>query len=39
MKVKLKEGNIVNIDVTVITKEGWYGDTSRMYFVGEPFKS
>jgi methionyl aminopeptidase len=32
---KLKNGDIVNIDVTVI-KEGWHGDTSRMFFVGEP---
>ncbi|EIT12241.1 methionine aminopeptidase, type I [Yersinia pestis PY-94] len=32
---KLKNGDIVNIDVAII-KEGWYGDTSRMYFVGEP---
>jgi methionyl aminopeptidase len=31
----LKEGDIVNIDVTVI-KEGWHGDTSRMYIVGTP---
>ncbi len=31
----LKEGDIVNIDVTVILN-GWYGDTSRMYFVGNP---
>ena len=31
----LKDGEIVNIDVTVI-KDGWHGDTSRMYFVGEP---
>src|SRR5688500_9973686 len=31
----LKEGDIVNIDVTVI-RDGWHGDTSRMYFVGEP---
>jgi methionyl aminopeptidase len=31
----LKNGDIVNIDVTVI-KDGWHGDTSRMYFVGEP---
>ena len=31
----LKGGDIVNIDVTVI-KDGWHGDTSRMYFVGEP---
>ncbi len=29
----LKDGDIVNIDVTVI-KDGWHGDTSRMYFVG-----
>lgn len=31
----LEEGDILNIDVAVI-KDGWYGDTSRMYFVGEP---
>lgn len=31
----LKDGDIVNIDVTVI-RDGWHGDTSRMYFVGEP---
>jgi methionyl aminopeptidase len=31
----LKNGDIVNIDVTTI-KEGWHGDTSRMYYVGEP---
>jgi methionyl aminopeptidase len=31
----LKDGDIVNIDVTVI-KNGWHGDTSRMYYVGEP---
>lgn len=31
----LKKGDILNIDVTVI-KDGWYGDTSRMYFVGKP---
>ena len=30
----LKKGDIINIDVTVI-KDGWYGDTSKMYFVGE----
>lgn len=29
----LKEGDIVNIDVTVIV-DGWHGDTSRMYEVG-----
>ncbi len=32
---KLKNGDIVNIDVTVI-KEGYHGDTSRMFYVGEP---
>ena len=31
----LKDGDIVNIDVTPILG-GWHGDTSRMYFVGEP---
>lgn len=31
----LKDGDIVNIDVALI-KDGWYGDTSRMYFAGEP---
>ncbi|MEA2731050.1 MAG: methionyl aminopeptidase [Acetobacteraceae bacterium] len=30
---KLKAGDIVNIDVTVI-RDGFHGDTSRMYFVG-----
>lgn len=30
---KLKKGDIMNIDVTVIL-DGWYGDTSRMYIVG-----
>ncbi len=30
----LKNGDIVNIDVTVI-KNGWHGDNSRMYIVGE----
>ena len=29
----LRKGDIVNIDVTVI-KDGWFGDTSRMYYVG-----
>ena len=32
---KLKKGDVVNIDVTVI-KDGYHGDTSKMYFVGEP---
>jgi methionyl aminopeptidase len=31
---KLKDGDILNIDVTVIL-DGWYGDTSRMYIAGE----
>jgi len=31
----LKDGDIVNIDVTVI-QDGWHGDTSKMFFVGEP---
>ena len=31
----LKEGDIVNIDVTVI-KDGFHGDTSRMYVAGQP---
>ena len=32
---KLRPGDIVNIDVTVI-KDGWHGDTSRMFYVGTP---
>lgn len=31
---KLKEGDIVNIDVTPIV-DGWHGDTSRMFLVGK----
>jgi len=31
----LRDGDILNIDVTVIL-DSWYGDTSRMYYVGEP---
>lgn len=31
----LKNGDILNIDVTTIV-DGYYGDTSRMYYVGEP---
>ena len=31
----LKKGDIVNVDVTVITQDGWYGDSSRMYLIGE----
>ena len=32
---KLKTGDAVNIDITVI-KDGFHGDTSRMFFVGKP---
>jgi methionyl aminopeptidase len=31
---KLKNNDIINIDVTVIV-DGWHGDTSRMYYVGD----
>jgi len=31
----LKDGDILNIDITVI-QDGWHGDTSKMFFVGEP---
>jgi len=31
---KLKKGDIINIDVTVIL-DGWHGDTSRMFYVGD----
>ena len=34
---KLKNGDIINIDVTVI-KDGFHGDTSRMFIVGKPTK-
>lgn len=30
----LKEGDIINVDVTFVV-DGWYGDSNRMYFVGE----
>jgi methionyl aminopeptidase len=33
----LRDGDIINIDVAVI-KDGWHGDTSRMYYVGQPSK-
>jgi methionyl aminopeptidase len=32
---RLKDGDIVNIDITVI-KDGWHGDTSKMFMVGKP---
>jgi methionyl aminopeptidase len=31
----LKNGDVVNLDITVITPDGYYGDTSRMFMVGE----
>ncbi len=31
----LKSGDVLNIDVTVV-KDGWHGDNSRMFYVGEP---
>ncbi len=34
-KEKLKEGDIINIDVSPIV-DGWFGDTSRTFFVGTP---
>jgi methionyl aminopeptidase len=33
--LRLRDGDIVNIDVTVIV-DGWHGDTSRMYWAGKP---
>ena len=30
----LKEGDIINVDVTAL-KDGWHGDTSRMFYVGK----
>ena len=33
-KKYLKEGDVINIDVTTIVN-GWHGDTSRMFFVGD----
>jgi methionyl aminopeptidase len=32
---RLKNGDIVNLDITVI-KDGFHGDTSKMFFIGEP---
>ncbi len=34
-KRPLKKGDIINIDITVI-KDGFHGDTSKMFFVGKP---
>ncbi len=32
---KLKSGDILNVDITVI-KDGYHGDTSRMFYIGQP---
>ncbi len=32
---KLRNGDIINIDITVI-KDGYHGDTSKMFYIGEP---
>jgi methionyl aminopeptidase len=32
---KLKDGDIINIDITVI-KDGFHGDSSKMFFIGKP---
>ncbi|MCK5813637.1 MAG: type I methionyl aminopeptidase [Cocleimonas sp.] len=32
---KLKKGDLLNIDITVI-KDGYHGDTSKMFFIGKP---
>ncbi|NJN45193.1 MAG: type I methionyl aminopeptidase [Candidatus Competibacteraceae bacterium] len=34
-KKRLKRGDVMNLDVTVI-KDGYHGDTSKMFFIGEP---
>ncbi len=34
-KKALKDGDIINIDITVI-KDGYHGDTSKMFFIGNP---
>lgn len=36
-KKKLKDGDIVNIDITII-KDEFHGDTSKMFFIGKPSK-
>ena len=36
-KEKLNDGDIINIDITVI-KDGYHGDTSKTFFVGRPDK-
>ena len=34
-KKKLKDGDIINVDVTTII-DGWHGDTSKTFYVGKP---
>jgi methionyl aminopeptidase len=34
-KKRLQPGDVINIDITVIL-DGWHGDTSRMFLVGQP---
>ncbi|MFA9461767.1 type I methionyl aminopeptidase [Thiohalorhabdus methylotrophus] len=34
---ELRDGDILNIDITV-NKDGWHGDTSKMFYVGAPSK-
>ena len=36
-KEKLNDGDIINIDITVI-KDGYHGDTSKTFFIGRPDK-
>lgn len=31
----LQDGDFLNIDVTLVDENGWHGDSSRMYFVGD----
>jgi len=32
----LKAGDVVNLDITIITKDGYHGDNSRMFYIGPP---
>ena len=33
-ETRMVKGDIVNVDVTTISKEGWHGDTSKMWMIG-----
>lgn len=35
-KKVLKNGDIVNIDITIVDEDGYYGDNSRMFEIGKP---